>query len=126
LSRGERRVIDPHFQALGTAGQSGSLNDSAHRSPGVAARRSGRAGSAVIASMDTSEVGPTCIMQVVSRDTTGARAGGPIGRPSSGGRKFFIEIFENRESFPNANVAIFKRRDLARGRDRRDSLKWGR
>jgi hypothetical protein len=81
LSRGERRVIDPHFQALGTAGQSGSLNGGTH--------------------------------------------GRPIGRPSSGGRKFFIEIFENRESFPDANVAIFKGRDLARERDQRNSLEMG-
>ena len=45
----------------------------------------------------------------------GARvaAGGGIARPETGGRKFFGEIFEDRERLPNAYIAVEEYRHLA-------------
>jgi hypothetical protein len=58
----------------------------------------------------------------LGRERPSLRAGGPLGRPQLGGREFFIEIFENRQSFPYANLAILEGWNLARGRDPRNGL----
>jgi hypothetical protein len=51
------------------------------------------------------------------RDRTRVSARRGLARPETGRRKFFVQIFENRQRFPNAHVAVDQYRHLAGTRD---------